>query len=348
MNMEADLAAIEAALKVANRKTDIFDAAWSAMRRLRAPSPSVGVDPASQAFAILDEMGRKLLRVVEAFHNDKDEDLEIDAVWCLNRIDPLVKIIHRLRATLGTPPSQGATAPTERIHCYKCGKSVSTPVPTGTVVRAFIECPECIEKSAPTAQAAPGVREAVLKVISDVMIPALNGQEPRYRYDGFIRWGAVQQDLADRITALLTPPPESPAPAPRGEGVALGQVDYFAMLQIAQNAIQAILDDLAHGRATKVSIGTIAQAALASTPTLPAAAGGGEVRECWVEWLGDRPINVFRNLPNDSQRNPGWNLIRMVEAPVVDEDGREECPHGTPMRYALNCMKCIIGEGGRT
>ena len=31
-----DLDAIEAALTVANRKTDIFDAAWAALRRLRA------------------------------------------------------------------------------------------------------------------------------------------------------------------------------------------------------------------------------------------------------------------------------------------------------------------------
>jgi len=35
---------------------------------------------------------------------------------------------------------------TERIHCSNCGKSVSTPVPLGTLVRAFIQCPECIEK----------------------------------------------------------------------------------------------------------------------------------------------------------------------------------------------------------
>jgi Lar family restriction alleviation protein len=138
-------------------------------------------------------------------------------------------------------------------------------------------------------------------------------------------------------------PQESPAPAPRGEGAkeieealdALREVRHTSRVQFPL----WVVDALDKG---------ILALCKASTPTLPAAAGGGEVRECWVEWLGDRPINVFRNLPNDSQRNPGWNLIRMVEAPVVDEDGREECPHGTPMRYALNCMKCIIGEGGRT
>jgi len=33
-----------------------------------------------------------------------------------------------------------------RIHCSNCGKAVSTLVPLGTIVRAFIQCPECIEK----------------------------------------------------------------------------------------------------------------------------------------------------------------------------------------------------------
>jgi DNA-directed RNA polymerase subunit RPC12/RpoP len=35
---------------------------------------------------------------------------------------------------------------TYRIMCMQCGKSVSTPVPKETLVRAWIECPECIEK----------------------------------------------------------------------------------------------------------------------------------------------------------------------------------------------------------
>ena len=34
----------------------------------------------------------------------------------------------------------------ERLHCLNCGKSVSTPVPKDTIVRAWIQCPECIEK----------------------------------------------------------------------------------------------------------------------------------------------------------------------------------------------------------
>lgn len=33
-----------------------------------------------------------------------------------------------------------------RIRCSSCGKSVSTGVPKHTIVRAWIQCPECIEK----------------------------------------------------------------------------------------------------------------------------------------------------------------------------------------------------------
>lgn len=33
-----------------------------------------------------------------------------------------------------------------KLKCSRCGKDVSTPVPIDTIVRAFIECPECINK----------------------------------------------------------------------------------------------------------------------------------------------------------------------------------------------------------
>lgn len=32
-----------------------------------------------------------------------------------------------------------------RLRCGKCGKSVSNEVPDDTIVRAWLECPECIE-----------------------------------------------------------------------------------------------------------------------------------------------------------------------------------------------------------
>ena len=32
-----------------------------------------------------------------------------------------------------------------RIRCGTCNKPVSTEVPNGTIIRAYVECPECIE-----------------------------------------------------------------------------------------------------------------------------------------------------------------------------------------------------------
>jgi len=32
------------------------------------------------------------------------------------------------------------------INCNICGKPVSTSVPEGTVIKAWVECPECIER----------------------------------------------------------------------------------------------------------------------------------------------------------------------------------------------------------
>lgn len=36
-----------------------------------------------------------------------------------------------------------------KIRCNLCGKSVSTEVPSTTVIRAWIECPECTESKKP-------------------------------------------------------------------------------------------------------------------------------------------------------------------------------------------------------
>ena len=33
----------------------------------------------------------------------------------------------------------------EYIRCSRCFKRVSSPIPTGIVVRAWVECPECIQ-----------------------------------------------------------------------------------------------------------------------------------------------------------------------------------------------------------
>lgn len=63
------------------------------------------------------------------------------------RVETYLQVSER-RGTLNGPPV--------RLRCSGCGKSVSselTPVPTdtpdrGLIVRAYIECPECIERAA--------------------------------------------------------------------------------------------------------------------------------------------------------------------------------------------------------
>lgn len=47
-----------------------------------------------------------------------------------------------------------------RIHCSRCGKSVSNEIPNDTIIRAWIECPECIEGKAKEQK-----EEPVMKVM---------------------------------------------------------------------------------------------------------------------------------------------------------------------------------------
>ena len=35
---------------------------------------------------------------------------------------------------------------TYRVRCSRCGKSVSSPLPVAVIVRAWVECPECLEQ----------------------------------------------------------------------------------------------------------------------------------------------------------------------------------------------------------
>lgn len=46
-----------------------------------------------------------------------------------------------------------------RLRCSSCGKSVSTEVPDGTIIRAYIECQECIEAKANSPKCSGTVEE---------------------------------------------------------------------------------------------------------------------------------------------------------------------------------------------
>lgn len=52
----------------------------------------------------------------------------------------------------------------DRILCSHCGKSVSTPVPPNTHVRAFVECPECIEGDRALAAVEPAHQQRMAEL----------------------------------------------------------------------------------------------------------------------------------------------------------------------------------------
>jgi hypothetical protein len=50
------------------------------------------------------------------------------------------------------------------------------------------------------------VGSAGLKVeISRILLSAVNGSEPRYRMDGYIRWGLVEREIHEAIDAAMQP-----------------------------------------------------------------------------------------------------------------------------------------------
>ena len=53
--------------------------------------------------------------------------------------------IREIRQRVGKKRAQRLSL-LKRIKCNVCGKPVSTLVPVDTVIRAWMQCPECIEK----------------------------------------------------------------------------------------------------------------------------------------------------------------------------------------------------------
>ena len=50
------------------------------------------------------------------------------------------------------------------------------------------------------------VGSATLKAeISRILLSAINGREPRYRMDGYIRWGLVEREIHEAIDAAMQP-----------------------------------------------------------------------------------------------------------------------------------------------
>jgi hypothetical protein len=56
---------------------------------------------------------------------------------------------------------------TKQLRCNKCGAFASSPVPLNTVVRGWIECPECIEKE-PNVDTLRAELHAAKVVLADI------------------------------------------------------------------------------------------------------------------------------------------------------------------------------------
>jgi hypothetical protein len=54
-----------------------------------------------------------------------------------------------------------------RFHCYGCGKSVSSELEAGAVLRAIAICPECLVKAGVVTFREPGRREATARKAED-------------------------------------------------------------------------------------------------------------------------------------------------------------------------------------
>lgn len=100
-------------------------------------------------FTILETALSKAMSLNSGFYVDEEV-----RVWSIDGNGNFKNIVARIPGTTLRPrapadASYANTAPTDdRLHCWSCGKSVSSPVPPNTIVRAYLECPECIERRA--------------------------------------------------------------------------------------------------------------------------------------------------------------------------------------------------------
>lgn len=91
----------------------------------------------------------------------------------------------------------------EQVRCSKCGKGVSSPVPDNTIVRAWIECPECVEsasdaseeseydmrlncwiRSVPHTKVVPLIRELIEMLVEQEMIGVREDGVPYHAHSG--------------------------------------------------------------------------------------------------------------------------------------------------------------------
>lgn len=56
---------------------------------------------------------------------------------------------------------------------------------------------------------ARGSAAALKQQVSKILMDTLQGSEPRYRMDGYIRWGLVEREIHQAIDAALNEKPQN-------------------------------------------------------------------------------------------------------------------------------------------
>lgn len=114
---------------------------------------------AGEAVAVINTA--KMARLLD--EKRRADQLGVNCDWLIEQIDRIhVALCPGQRGTWQQRADQAVKAAGEvqknqakspamhQLRCVKCRKPVSSPVPVDTVVRAYLQCPECGEKETPT------------------------------------------------------------------------------------------------------------------------------------------------------------------------------------------------------
>lgn len=116
------------------------------------------------------------------------------------------------------------TLTAERIRCSRCGASVSSPVPQDTIVRAFIECGDCLEKQPDWQQRAETAKEWLRKIVEAYKDANVGADE----YGACAAIDAYIESNNESVEVRGTPPPDiayeqfletSPTPSPKDKAL---------------------------------------------------------------------------------------------------------------------------------
>lgn len=172
---------------------------------------------------------------------------------------------------------------------------------------------------APRPEALPEeVRQAIQKAVTKTLLPAINGQEPRYRMDGFIRWGLVESEMIDGITSSVLALWPAPAPS-HGEPSALA---VKAAETAMENWLESNAPESIRGTETAVWLWQkLPQfAAYVAARTFSPVAGNSEdLRQAIEDGLEDSEIVES----NETYSEIATNILKRIDAAMQREDKKE-------------------------